>query len=213
MNDQGSIGERIRSARKAKGFSQADLARRIGVSQPAIATWESGVHDPRRLVLAKLADALSTPLEWLAAGARSRQESDKHAAAAYLRRPLQHVPLISLSSAVLLAGEREPDPHAVAEDYIPVTAGETHMFAVFADDPAIDLAFPSGSLVVIDYADRAPQDGAYCLAVVSGKPVLRRWRQTPDRLETYASSGKSETTLIDGEASIVGCARVSIRFH
>ena len=52
-----SIGERIKQARKSRGMSQADLALRVGVSQPAIANWESGVHDPRRLTLAKLADA------------------------------------------------------------------------------------------------------------------------------------------------------------
>ena len=68
-----SIGERIRQARKAQGYSQSDLAHRVGVSQPAIANWESGVHDPRRLTLAKLADALGAPLDWLAAGVRLRR--------------------------------------------------------------------------------------------------------------------------------------------
>ena len=68
-----SIGERIRQARKSRGMSQSDLAVRVGVSQPAIANWESGVHDPRRLTLAKLADALDAPLDWLAAGDSRRR--------------------------------------------------------------------------------------------------------------------------------------------
>ena len=63
-----SIGDRIRQARKSRGLSQSDLAQRVGVSQPAIANWESGIHDPRRLTLAKLAEALEAPLDWLAAG-------------------------------------------------------------------------------------------------------------------------------------------------
>ena len=49
-----TIGDRIRQARKAAGLNQAGLAARIGVSQPAVANWESGVHDPRRLMLAFL---------------------------------------------------------------------------------------------------------------------------------------------------------------
>ena len=52
------IGDRIREARKKVGLSQVDLAKRVGVTQPAVANWESGVHDPRRLMLAKIGDAL-----------------------------------------------------------------------------------------------------------------------------------------------------------
>ena len=106
-----SIGERIREARKTKGFSQSDLASKVGVSQPAIANWESGIHDPRRLTLAKLADALEAPLDWLAAGDRSVAESDKHAAAAYIRRPVRHVPVVSLRTAALLARDASAARH------------------------------------------------------------------------------------------------------
>lgn len=207
-----SIGGRIRSARKSRGLSQADLAHRLGVSQPAVANWESGVHDPRRLMLAKLAETLHTPLEWLAAGDRSMVEADKHPAAAYLRRPLQHVPVISMRAAVLLAKDRTADPHAMAEDYIPVTAGFTQLFAVFLDDEAVNLAFPSGTLVVIDYDDCSPNEGDFCLASVAGEPLLRRWRDAPQRLEPH-STETFETVEINGAVSIIGCVRVSIRIH
>lgn len=36
------LGERIRAARESRGWSQADLARRVGVSQPAIKKIEAG---------------------------------------------------------------------------------------------------------------------------------------------------------------------------
>lgn len=208
-----SIGDRIKQARKARGLSQADIARRVGVSQPAIANWESGVHDPRRLMLAKLAEVLEAPLDWLAAGDRSVVESDKHAAAAYIRRPLQHVPVISFRAAALLAQDMSADPHAMAEDYIPVTAGSSKLFAVFLNDPAVNLAFPPDTLVVIDYADRLPDDGDFCLAHVKEKPILRRWRTSPPRLEPYSRDLGHETLPAHDSVAIIGCVRVSIRIH
>lgn len=208
-----SIGERIRQARKAAGLNQSALAARVGVTQPAVANWESGVHDPRRMMLAKLAEALSTPLDWLAEGARSAAERDKGAAAAYLRRPIQHTPVIGFRDAVRFLDDPTADPHALAEDYIPVTTSSHRIFALFINDEAMNLAFPKETLVVIDYADRRPTDGAFCLAAPFGFPMLRRWRDDPDRLEPY-SSDPSHTPIFVGDAArIIGCARVSIRVH
>lgn len=208
-----SIGERIRQARKSRGFSQSDLAARIGVSQPAIANWESGVHDPRRLTLAKLADALEAPLDWLAAGDRSTAESDKHAAAAYIRRPVRHVPVISLRAATLIARDPATDPHAFAEDYLPVTLGASKLFAVFINDPAVDLAFLPDTVVIVDYEDRKPDDGDYCLALASDAPILRRYRASPARLEPASSEHGHPSVMMSPSVTIIGCVRVSIRVH
>lgn len=211
--DETTIGGRIRLARKHARLSQADLAKRIGVSQPAIATWESGVHDPRRLALAKLADALGASLEWLAAGARSPSESDTQAAAAYLRRSVQHVPIISGAAAARFASSPNADPHQVAEDYIPVTSSGPQLFAIFVDDLAIDRLVQKGALAVIDYADRQPADGSICLAIVDGEPVLRIWRFKTMTLEPHSSTSDFLPIPIDNRVAIIGCLRISIRFH
>lgn len=211
-----SIGERVRQARKAEGMSQADLALKVGVSQPAIANWESGVHDPRRLTLAKLADALGAPLDWLAAGDRSSAESDKHAAAAYIRRPVRHVPVISLRAASLMVKDSHADPHVMAEDYIPVTIGPAKLIAVFVNDPAVNLAFLPDTLVVIDYEDRTPDDGDFCLVHVDETPVLRRWRGGRDgaaRLEPFSSEAGHPVIAVTRAVTVIGCVRVSIRVH
>ena len=208
-----SIGERIRAARKAAGLNQAELALRVGVSQPAVANWEAGVHDPRRLMLAKLAESLDVKQEWLASGARSRTEVDKQPAAAYLRRPLQHTPLISYEDAVRLLSDAEFDPHTVAQDYIPVTYGAHDVFALFIADEAMNLAFPRDTLVVIDYSDRNPSDGAFCLVCKDGFPALRRWRNSPPRLEPWSSDPTFRMEPFDDNMAIIGCVRYSIRFH
>ncbi|MBB5519120.1 helix-turn-helix domain-containing protein [Amphiplicatus metriothermophilus] len=208
-----TIGERIRLARKASGLNQAALAERIGVTQPAVANWESGVHDPRRLMLARLAEALAVPLDWLAGGARSTHERDTHPAAAYLRRPIHHTPVISFRDAARFIDDTSPDPHSMAEDYIPVTTAIHKAFALFISDEAVDLAFPKDTLVVIDYMDRRPTDGAFCLAAPFNFPILRRWRESPPRLEPQSSDPAHKTIMLDHDPKIIGCARVSIRIH
>ena len=54
-------GERIRQAREARGLSQTDLARRVGVKQPSIQNIENGrTKDPRKLM--EIAAVLDIPL-------------------------------------------------------------------------------------------------------------------------------------------------------
>lgn len=208
-----SIGDRIRHARKEAGINQAELAQRVGVSQPAVANWESGVHDPRRVMLAKIADVLRVSPEWLASGDRSPVETDKQPAAAYLRRPLRHAPVIAMEDAMRLTLDDRVDLHALALDYIPVTTGAEKIFAVFLDDEAMDRAFPKQTLVVIDYGDRRPADGAYALFSVGGSPLVRRWREHPLRLEPQSDSNAFGPVFLERAPPVIGCVRVSIRFH
>ena len=55
----------IREARKAKGLSQDQLAKMIGVTQGAVAQWENGLTHPSFEVLPKLAAALGVTVDEL----------------------------------------------------------------------------------------------------------------------------------------------------
>ena len=48
----------ISRARKEKGLTQADLAKMVGVSQAAVAKWESGESSPKPETLEKIKSAL-----------------------------------------------------------------------------------------------------------------------------------------------------------
>ena len=52
------LGNKLREARDAKGWTQAELAAAIGVSRKTINTVENGVFIPSTLVALKLAEAL-----------------------------------------------------------------------------------------------------------------------------------------------------------
>jgi len=66
MSRSPSAGARIKAARLQKGMSQTELAERLGVSQPAVAHWESGAHAPRFALLPRIAAILEIPREEIA---------------------------------------------------------------------------------------------------------------------------------------------------
>ena len=41
------IGEKIKELRKEKGYSQLQLAKKIGVSQKAVDYWERNINEPK----------------------------------------------------------------------------------------------------------------------------------------------------------------------
>lgn len=70
------IGDRIRAARKRRGMSQVELARRLAERygrQPesvrrAIVNYETGKYSPRLHILQSIAEATDTPLAFFAIG-------------------------------------------------------------------------------------------------------------------------------------------------
>ncbi len=65
------MGERITSARIAKGWSEKQLANRLGVNASTIENWESSEREPRANRISQLAGILEIPLAWLIAGDQS----------------------------------------------------------------------------------------------------------------------------------------------
>ena len=68
------LSTRIINAREASGFSQSQLALRMGIKKTTLAKWETGTTSPRANKLAELAGVLNVPVLWLIAGAESPAE-------------------------------------------------------------------------------------------------------------------------------------------
>ena len=56
---------RLREARDSKGWTQAELAARVGVSRKTVNTVENGVFVPSTILALKLAAAIGKPVEAL----------------------------------------------------------------------------------------------------------------------------------------------------
>ena len=59
------LGNDLRTAREAAGWTQAQLAEQVGVSRKTVNTVENGVFIPSTLLALKLARALGKPVEAL----------------------------------------------------------------------------------------------------------------------------------------------------
>jgi transcriptional regulator with XRE-family HTH domain len=62
MTPPPAVNISIRQIRESAGISQAELARRLGVTQPNVARWESGTEKIRVDTLQRIADALGLSL-------------------------------------------------------------------------------------------------------------------------------------------------------
>jgi transcriptional regulator with XRE-family HTH domain len=61
----GMIGGRLKEARLAKGMTQAELGRLVGVGKSAVSQYEGGLREPETAVLIRLAGALGVTTDWL----------------------------------------------------------------------------------------------------------------------------------------------------
>ena len=70
-----AVAQRIRETMQRRGLSGAELARRLGVSQPTIHAWVNGAHGLRRQNIRRLAAELGVDPAWLEFGADREAEA------------------------------------------------------------------------------------------------------------------------------------------
>ncbi|WP_306600717.1 helix-turn-helix transcriptional regulator [Geothrix sp. 21YS21S-2] len=73
--DMDSVGSRIKSAREAKGWTQADLAASLGMGDRSmVSRWETDEAIPRGSTRLKIANALDVENEWIRTGTGPRED-------------------------------------------------------------------------------------------------------------------------------------------
>jgi len=63
-----TFGDRLSGAREAQGWSQTELARRLGVKLKTVCGWEDDLSEPRANKLQMLAGVLNVSIMWLLTG-------------------------------------------------------------------------------------------------------------------------------------------------
>ena len=59
------FSERLKDLRKQAGLTQVDVAEKLGISQPAFASWERGVKKPTQENLVKIAQVFNVSVDYL----------------------------------------------------------------------------------------------------------------------------------------------------
>jgi transcriptional regulator with XRE-family HTH domain len=213
------MATRIREARQARGWSQQDLAERIGVSQPTIVHWEQGTHTPRNLALARLADTLGVSRQWLQESPSVNPEQARDSAPAYrksanptlsyLTAPIHHVPIFAgpLDSEEIDACLKA---HRVAIDYVPTAIAVQMPLGLLIEDIAVAKSFPAGTIAIIECADRTLVDGKTYLINLNGIAKLRRFGAFPARLEADRAE---DTVSIQSQPIVLGRLIAAIRHY
>jgi len=63
-----TIGDRLRAARKHKGYTIEQLRSIIGISKPTLIRYEKSERSPSLDLVIKISDATGVPQEWIASG-------------------------------------------------------------------------------------------------------------------------------------------------
>ena len=69
------FSERLKKLRKDTGLTQVDVANKLGISQPAYASWERGIKKPTQDNLVKIAQILNVSVDFLVGN--SQETSDE----------------------------------------------------------------------------------------------------------------------------------------
>jgi len=79
------FGENLKAMRKAKGYTQEELAIKINVVRQTVSKWEKGLSVPDADMLSQIAEVLDTKVSVLLGGTIT-EETDKDAVAAQLAK-------------------------------------------------------------------------------------------------------------------------------
>lgn len=68
------FSERLKDLRKQAELTQVDVAEKLGISQPAYASWERGVKKPTQENLVKIAQILNVSVDYLVGNSEERTD-------------------------------------------------------------------------------------------------------------------------------------------
>ena len=68
------FSERLKDLRKQAGLTQVDVAEKLGISQPAYASWERGAKKPTQENLVKIAQILNVSVDYLVGNAEEKTD-------------------------------------------------------------------------------------------------------------------------------------------
>ncbi|HHQ4787629.1 helix-turn-helix domain-containing protein [Aeromonas hydrophila] len=167
-----NVSERIKTRRSACGFTQDQLAARVGVTRVAVSHWERGGAEPKGRYLNDLAEALGVTVDWLLTGNGTGSEVS----------PTQPIPgFHNVESAVIPQGKRIPIISYVQAgnwremceqattfdgnvEYVTASVDiGTCGFGLWLRGDSMLPQFKEGDLIIVD-PDEAPQPGDYVVA-------------------------------------------------
>lgn len=151
---------KIAEARIAKGWSQAELAKKIGTTQQQIARYESGENDVKSSVILKLSSALGVTVTYLL-GMEDAISFIKPKPSSGLALPVVgRIAAGTPREAIAQSGETHEVPDTIYYEH-------EHAFFLTVAGNSMNRLFPEGALVLVD-PDEEVRNGDVAVVFVNG---------------------------------------------
>ncbi len=168
---------KITEARKAKGWTQAELAGRLGVTQQAVQRYESGTRDLKASTLRNLSEALGVTVAYLLGMTDTEPP----------RTEFVDVPLLGpIAAGRPLDMETADDTHP-----IPAVVHDTwpNAFLLRVEGESMNRILPNGCYALVDPCAEVDCDGQPYAVIVDGHAAtIKRVRRLANGLELAPDS-------------------------
>lgn len=173
-----TIGQRIRELRKAKGYTQADVAKGVGIKAPSVTQWESDKTTPSGKSLVSLASFLETTPDHILYGSEVKEQNAPYSVSSNIELAnlliAKEVPIVSW----VQAGERhvafiedDPDEIETIKTYVKCSKG-TYALRINGESmttPYGPYSFPEGSVIIVDPEQKGDNtNGIFVIAKKEG---------------------------------------------
>lgn len=181
-----TLGERIRAARRAKGLSQREVGRRLGVTKNAVSLWEMDRAAPTSGHLRQLAVELEVDSDRLATGRLGQ---------------LEHSPGLPIRGSVAAGVWREPSGTAELEPVLAPVAPDQRFsvdsqYILRVEGHSMDRIAPPGSMLhCVDIVKSGLEIQHADIVVVERcrhglyETTVKRVRKVGNRVELWPDSG------------------------
>lgn len=188
-----TFSETLRAIRTRRGWTQEELAAKLGVTAGAVGNWESMTNGPSRSRIKRIADKLGVTVEFLTTGEPSPYPGPSKASAGTIMRDdvrladkpfTQAVPVVSWARA----GAAEFNYSDLAEyldETVQTDCRDENAFALIVEGDSMEPAYKTGDRLVIA-PNAAARNGDVVIARLTeeGSVLFKLFHQTGPQGET-----------------------------
>ena len=173
------VSYKIAEARVAKGWTQADLAKRIGTTQQQIARYESGSNDVKSSVLIKMSAAMGVTISYLLGLESEKIDSSPDS---FVDVPLYGSIAAGKPMEMVAVEGSHPIPTKVREKY-------PDSFLLKVEGDSMNRVLPNGCYALVDPRQAADCNGApYAVCVNGYDATIKRVRKLNNGFELVPDS-------------------------
>lgn len=190
------FADRLKQARKAKGYSQAEVSRQLGVTQQAVGKWETGRSTPDPQTVARLAEFLGTTADVLLGLQPEQMMTGAVGRNAFSRYTQCLIPVVGTVRAGYGALAFEED---YGSEYASVKDPDNYFFLVVKGD-SMEPRISDGDLALV-HRQNTLDNGDLGVMVygTEGEGTLKKYIQRGNAVVLHPFNPNYEDLIIKGE--------------